>query len=813
MEAVLEKTATNGVTKVAPKRAIKKVAVLGSGVMGSGIAAHFANIGLEVLLLDIVPFDISEEDKEKKAVRNSIVNGALKAATKAKPAAFYHSDFVNKIATGNFDDDFDKISDCDWIIEVVIERLDIKQQVFEKVDRFRKKGSLITSNTSGIPIHMMIEGRSEDFVKHFCGTHFFNPPRYLKLLEVIPTPNTDASVVDFFMEYGDLYLGKETVLCKDTPAFIANRVGVYAMAKIYQLTTELGLSIEAVDKLTGPAIGRPKTGTFRLGDLVGHDTAVKVMKGIKDNCPDDEQASAFDNPSYMDFLLENKFFGNKTKKGFYYRTKDENGKRVNMALNLETLEYAPSQRVKIGSLETAKTFDDLGDRMKSIVKADDSGAQLIKRSLGGLFAYVSNRVPEISDNLFSIDDALRAGFAWEAGPFQYWDMVGLEKGIELAEAEGLELGSWVKEFKEAGNESFYKLEGGVRKYYDLESKSYKVVPGAESFIILDNIRSNKPVWSNSGAVLHDIGDGILNLEFRSKMNSIGGEVLEGINKSIEIAEKDFNGLVIGNDATNFSVGANIMMIYMLSIEQEYDELDFAIRQFQNTTMRCRYSSIPVVAAPHGMTLGGGCEITMHSDAAVAAAETYIGLVEVGVGVIPAGGGSKEFALRAADGFTNGDVQIPSLQEKFLNIAMAKVATSAEEGFDIGVLQRHRDRVVMSNRRLIAEAKETALKLHSEGYSQPAPRMDDILVLGKTALGTFTIGVESFKASGYISEHDAKIAKKLAYVVCGGDLSAPTKVSEQYLLDLEREAFLSLCTEKKSLERIQHMLQTGKPLRN
>jgi 3-hydroxyacyl-CoA dehydrogenase len=803
METVLEKQ-----KKTSLNRAIRKVAVLGSGVMGSGIAAHCANIGLEVVLLDIVPFDLKENEQNNKAARNRIVNAALQAALKSRPAPFYDNGDISLITTGNFDDDLHLIKDCDWVVEVVVERLDIKQQVFEKVEKHRKPGSLITSNTSGIPIHLMTEGRSEDFIAHFCGTHFFNPPRYLKLLEIIPTPKTKSEVVEFWMEYGQKFLGKETVLCKDTPAFIANRVGVYAMAKIYQLTTELGLTIEEVDALTGPAIGRPKTGTFRLGDLVGHDTAVKVMKGIKDNCPDDEQASAFDNPKYMDFLLDNKFYGDKSKKGFYYR--DE--KKQTFALNLNTLEYALSVRPKLSSLETSKTFEDLPGKIKSFVKAEDKGAQLVKRSLGGLFAYVSNRIPEISDNLFSIDDALRAGFAWEAGPFEYWDMVGIEGGIKLAEAEGLAVKSWVKDMLAAGNSSFYKVEGGVRKFYDVASKTYVTVPGAESLIILDNLRGNSPVWKNSGAILHDIGDGVLNLEFRSKMNSIGAEVLEGINKSIEIAEKDFRGLVIGNDATNFSVGANLMMIFMLAMEQEYDELDFAIRSFQKTTMRCRYSSIPVVAAPHGMTLGGGCEVSMHADVAVAASETYMGLVEVGVGVIPAGGGTKEFALRASDAYYAGDIQIPNLQQRFLDIAMAKVATSAKEAFSAGMLRKGIDRMVVNQKRLIAEAKNEVLALANAGYTQPAER-NDIMALGRTALGTFTIGVESFKMGGYISEHDAKIANKLAYVICGGDLSSPTKVSEQYLLDLEREAFLSLCAEKKSLERIQQMLQTGRPLRN
>lgn len=789
-------------------RAIRKVAVLGSGVMGSGIALHFANIGVEVLLLDIVPFDLKEEEKANPKARNRIVNDSLAFALKSRPAQAYSAASASRVTTGNFDDDMAKIKDCDWVIEVVVERLDIKQQVFEKVDKLRKPGTLVTSNTSGIPIHLMAEGRSEDFQKNFCGTHFFNPPRYLRLLEIIPTPKTDPAVIDFLMHYGDVYLGKETVLCKDTPAFIANRVGVYAMAKVFQLTQELGLTIEEVDALTGPAIGRPKTGTFRLSDLVGNDTGTKVMMGIKDNCPNDEQASAFEVPKYVQFLLDNKFFGNKSKKGYYYRDEKKNS----FSLRLDTLQYEPTGKPKFASLDAAKKAESLSDKVKAFIKADDKGAQLVKRSLAGLFAYVSNRVPEISDSLYAVDDALRAGFAWDIGPFQYWDIVGVQKGIELAEADKLEVSAWVKEMVAAGNTAFYKVENGVKKYYDQQSKSYKAIPGAEAFIILDNLRGNKPVWKNSGGTLHDIGDGVLNLEFTSKMNSLGGDVLQAINKSIEIAEGGYKGLVIGNDAPNFSVGANLMMIAMLAMDQEFDELDIAVRQFQQTTMRCRYSAVPVVSAPHGMTLGGGCEVVMHSDVAVASAETYIGLVEVGVGLIPAGGGTKELALRTSDSFKNGDPMIQSLQDNFLNIAMAKVATSAAEAFDFGLLRKNKDRVVVNAKRVIAEAKRTVLELSAEGYSQPAHRKD-IQVLGRTGLGTLTVGVESFVAGGYISQHDAKIAKKIAYVMCGGDLSAPTTVNEQYLLDLEREAFLSLCGEKKTLERIQAMLTTGKPLRN
>jgi len=795
-------------------RRITKVAVLGSGVMGSGIACHFANIGLPVLMLDILPRDLGEDEKDKPAARNRVADQALKQAIKSKPAPLYRKEFASRITTGNFEDDFEKIKDCDWIIEVVVERLDIKQQVFEKADKYRKEGSLVTSNTSGIPIHLMLEGRSEDFQKHFCGTHFFNPPRYMRLLEVIPTPKTDPAVVDFFMHYGDIYLGKQTVLCKDTPAFIANRVGVYAMAKIYQLTEELGLRIETVDKLTGPAIGRPKTGTFRLGDLVGHDTAVKVIKGIKQNCPDDEQADTFEIPKYLDFLLENNYLGNKTGQGFYKKTgeKDEKGRSVILSLNLETLEYEKQQRPDLPSLKTAKQIDDRAKRIRAIFDAEDKGGELIRRSLLGLFAYVSNRIPEISDDLFSIDDAMRAGYAWEIGPFEYWDIVGVKRGVELAEEQGETIAGWVKEMVEAGHEQFYKREGGKRLYYDIESKSYKVVPGTDEFIILDNYRDKPPVHKTSETVLHDIGDGVLCLEFTSPYNAMGEGVLRGINESIELAEEgDWKGLVIGNNAKNFTVGANLMMIGMFAFQQEWDDLNFAVSMFQQTTMRCRYSSIPVVAATQGYVFGGGCETLMHCDGAVCAAESYIGLVEVGVGLIPGGSGTKEFAVRASDDFCEGDVMIPQLIERFKSIAMASVATSAHEAYDYGYLKHSRDKVVLNVNRNIAEAKELVLEL-AENYTRPVER-DDILVLGRQGLAALYLAANELKLGRYATDHDITIARKIAWVLCGGDLSGPQRVSEKYLLDLEREAFLSLAGEKKTHERIQHMLQTNKPLRN
>ncbi|RMF03130.1 MAG: 3-hydroxyacyl-CoA dehydrogenase/enoyl-CoA hydratase family protein, partial [Bacteroidetes bacterium] len=680
------------------------------------------------------------------------------------------------------------------------------------VDKYRTPGTLVSSNTSGIPIHLMLDGRSEDFQAHFCGTHFFNPPRYLRLFEIIPTPKTQTEVVDFFMYYGDHYLGKQTVLAKDTPAFIGNRIGVYAMAKIYQLTTELDLPISTVDKLTGPLIGRPKTGTFRLGDLVGHDTAAKVIQGIKANCPNDEQASTFEIPDYLQFLLDHKFLGNKSGQGFYKKEQAADGSRRILELNLKTLQYQEKPKVELASIKLSKQMDDLKKRVAKLFEGGDKGAELIRRSLAGLFAYVSNRIPEISDQLYSIDDAMTAGYAWELGPFQYWDAVGIEKGIEAAEALGEKVAPWVKEMVAAGHSSFYRREGGKLKYYDINEKAYRVKPGSAGLIILDNYRDQAPVFKNSEVILHDIGDGVLNLEFISAHNSIGEGVLRGMNEAIQIAEDgDWKGLVIGNNDTNFSVGANLMMIAMLAYQQEFDELNMAVNLFQQTTMRCRYSSIPVVAATQGYVFGGGCETLMHCDGAVMAAESYIGLVEVGVGLIPGGGGTKEFALRASDQFFEGDVQIPTLIEKFKTIAMASVATSAHEAYNYGYALAQRDEIVMNKDRNIAWAKHKVLDL-ARTYTQPIMR-EDITVLGRGGLAALYAAANELKLGRYASEHDIKIAHKIAYVLCGGDLTGTQQVSEQYLLDVEREAFLSLCGEQKTLERIQHMLQTNKPLRN
>jgi 3-hydroxyacyl-CoA dehydrogenase len=800
------------------KRRINKVAIIGSGIMGSGIACHFANIGVEVLLLDIVPRELNEQEKKKgltledKPVRNRLVNEALQTALKSKPSPIYHKDFANRIKTGNLEDDISKVSEVDWIIEVVVERLDIKQKVFDNLEKYRKKGTLITSNTSGIPIHLMSEGRSDDFKKHFCGTHFFNPPRYLRLFEIIPGPDTSDEVLEFLNEYGEKFLGKISVIAKDTPAFIGNRVGIFSIMSLFHMVKEMDLTIEEVDKLTGPVIGRPKSATFRTVDVVGLDTLVHVANGLHKGVPEDEQHDLFALPNFINTMMEKEWFGSKTGQGFYKKVKNKDGSSEIKSLDLDTMEYRSPKKASFASLELTKTIDNVEDRFKVLIKGKDKAGEFYRKNFGALFAYVSNRIPEITDELYKIDDAMKAGFGWDHGPFQIWDAVGVEKGIELMKAEGHEPAAWVNEMLEKGNKSFYTVKNGNTFYYELSKKEQVKVPGQDAFIILDNIRESKQVFKNSGVVVEDLGDGILNVEFRSKMNSIGGDVLDGLNKALDIAEKDYRGLVVANNGKNFSVGANIGMIFMMAVEQEYDELNMAIKYFQDTMMRMRYSSIPTVSAPHGMTLGGGCELSLHADKVVAAAETYIGLVEFGVGVIPGGGGSKELTLRASDSYQKDDLEINRLRENFLTIAMAKVSTSAYEAYDTGILQKGKDIVVVNPDRQLAIAKQHALLMAENGYTKPIQRTD-IKVLGKQALGAFYVGTDQMVAGNYISKHDRKIADKLAYVMAGGDLSEPTLVSEQYLLDLEREAFLSLTGERKTLERLEQMIKTGKPLRN
>ncbi len=788
------------------KRTINKVAVLGSGVMGSRIACHFAGAGIRVLLLDIKT-PLSEGPGEA----NKIVNEALTTAVKSNPSPIYTKDVVKNIATGNFTDNMKDIADCEWIIEVVVERLDIKQSIFTEVEKYRKPGTLVSSNTSGIPINMIADGRSDDFKSHFCGTHFFNPPRYLRLLEVIPTKYTKPEVVDFIMHYGSLFLGKTTVLAKDTPAFIANRIGVFSIMSIFNLVDKMGLTIDEVDALTGPIIGRPKSATFRTADVVGIDTLVKVARGVADNCPTDEAKAIFNIPTWLQSVVDNKWLGDKTGQGFFKKIKGSGGEKDIQVLNLKTLEYGPRTKPKFASIEAAKPVDDLKARLKMLAAATDKAGDFYRQFHYSLFSYISHRIPEISDELYRIDDALMAGFGWEIGAFETWDLLGVAKTTAAMKAAGYQVAPWIEDMLASNAQSFYKVENGKRLFYDVASKTYKPIPGSESFIILNNY-SNNIVWKNSACTVYDTGNDVFALEWKTKMNSIGSEVLEGVNKAISLSEEKAKGLVIANDGANFSAGANVGMIFMFAIEQEYDELDLAIRMFQNTMMRVRYSSVPVVIAPHGLTLGGGCEMNLHADKICAAAETYIGLVELGVGLIPGGGGTKEFALRAADELHGDEPDNNTLKSRFLTIATAKVATSGFEAFELGILRKGQDEIIMNQSARIGEAKKCVIEMADHGYTKPIQRTD-IKVLGRSGLGALYAGINGMWRGNYATDHDALVARKLAYVMCGGDLSEPTLVTEQYLLDLEREAFLSLCGERKTMERIQSVLKSGKPVRN
>ncbi|MBK8052175.1 MAG: 3-hydroxyacyl-CoA dehydrogenase/enoyl-CoA hydratase family protein [Saprospiraceae bacterium] len=795
---------------------IKKAAVLGSGVMGSGIACHLANAGLEVIMLDIVPFDLDEKQKSIKAFRNRIADTSLANALKSKPAPLYDIEFASRITTGNFDDDFDKISSCDWIIEVVIEKLEIKRQIFEKVDLLRKPASLVTSNTSGIPISQLAEGRSDDFKRNFCGTHFFNPARYMALFEVIPHAGTDADVINFWMTYAEVHLGKKAVLCKDTPAFIANRIGFYSGNKVGELTEKYGLTIEEVDKITGEPIGWPNTGSYRLLDLVGLDTSVKVTQGVIDNCPQDEYVKVLKNrsvPKATQFLLDNKFLGDKSGQGFYKKTdqRDDKGGRVILALDLNTLEYNPAQKPMIPVVGIAKKVELMDKRLKDMMASDEKSGHFVRDLLAGMMVYAANRIPEISDNIYSLDNAMKAGYAWSYGPFEYWDMIGIKETIALAEQIGEKTPAWIRSAAEKGLTSFYKSEGGKKKYYDLQSESYKVIPGTESNIHLDNFRSNTPVYKNSECIIHDIGDGVLCFEFISKSNAIGDGIGQGAIEALNIAQSgDWAGIVIGNNAKNFTVGANLMNVAMVAMQKDFAKLEEMVHGFQQINMAMRYAPVPVVTATQGYVFGGGCEILMHTDAAICHAESYIGLVEVGVGLIPGGGGTKEFAVRASESFFEGDVQIPTLIEKLKTIATASVATSAYEGYKYGYLQHDRDYVEINLGNVLSRAKDKVLDL-AKNYTAPVPK--NVTVLGRGGLGTLYTALNEFYLGKYMSEYDLEIAKKVAYVLCGGDLTGQQKVSEQYLLDIEREAFLQLLGNQKTLDRIQYLLMNNKPLRN
>lgn len=787
---------------------IKKATVLGSGIMGSGIACHLANIGIQVHLLDLPGSEVKN--------RNAPAAESLAKAVKSSPALLYDKKFASHITVGNFEDDLATIADSDWIIEVVIEKAEIKKALYEKVEQYRKPGTLITTNTSGIPISMLADGRSDDFKKHFCGTHFFNPVRYMALLEIIPHQGTDRTVVDFFMSYGATFMGKKTVLCKDTPAFIANRIGFFSGNKINELTQKYELRVSEVDKLTSDPIGWPSTGSYRLLDLVGLDTSVKVTQGVIATCPEDEyvqQLAQKEMPAHTRFLLDNNFLGNKSGQGYYKKTKekDENGRTIVLELDLNTLTYVKTEKPKLQSLALAKKIEMVDKRIKEMIHFDDAGSKFLEEYFAGLFAYAANRIPEISDNLYSIDDAMKSGYAWGYGPFEYWDMFGLQQGIQMAQKYGHTLPSWIQAMSSQGLQKFYQVENGIKKYYDLATAQYQTLPNAQKSIHLDLIRDKSPVYRNSECILHDLGDGVLCLEFISKANAIGEGIGMGVMEALKLAEEgSWKGLVIGNNAKNFTVGANLMAVGMEAMQKNFDKLETMVDGFQQINMAMRYSKIPVVVATQGYCFGGGVEMLVHADAGVCAAETYMGLVEVGVGLIPGGGGTKEFALRASDSFFEGDTQIPTLIDKLRTIATAAVATSAHEGFNLGYLLKTRDSVCLSTEQVLYQAKAKVLAL-AENYTAPVAK--NVTVLGRTGLATLYTAINEFYLGKYMSDYDVEISRKVAYVLCGGDLTGQQKVSEQYLLDIEREAFLQLLGNQKTLDRIQYMLINNKPLRN
>lgn len=791
------------------KHKIKKVVVLGSGVMGSGIACHLANIGLEVLMLDM-PSNTSGTQK------NKIATDALSKALKSKPATLYDKSFVSRIQTGNFEDDMVQISTCDWVIEVVVEKLDIKKTIFDQVENYRKSGTLVTSNTSGIPIHLLAEGRTEDFKKHFCGTHFFNPARYMALLEIIPHTETSTTVIDFWMTYGVQYLGKKTVLCKDTPAFIANRLGFYSGNKVSELTYTYGLKIEEVDKLTGDTIGWPNTGSYRLLDLVGLDTSVKVTQGVIQNCPSDSYVQVLKDkpiPKATQFLLDNNLLGDKSGQGFYKKTNDRNekGERIILALNLDTLAYEQAIKPRLEAVGIAKKVEKMDKRLAAIFDLNDNSGFFVRDLILGIMAYSANKIPEISDNIYSLDEAMKAGYAWSYGPFEYWDLIGIEQGIQLCQKMGEQLPQWLYDMHTKGHTSFYTIDKGTRMYYDIDNQKYLPIPGTIGTIHLDILRNNTPIFKNSECIVHDLGDAVMGFEFISKSNAIGEPMGEGFHKALAIAEEDgWNGIVIGNNAKNFTVGANLVAVGMLAMQKDFKKLEEIVDGFQQVNMAMRYAKIPVVTATQGYVFGGGCEILLHTDGAVCHAESYIGLVEVGVGLIPGGGGTKEFAVRASQSFFDGDVQIPTLIEKLKVIATASVATSAYEGYTYGYLDPKRDEIEVSLSHVLSKAKHKVLDL-SDGYT--APISPKVKVLGRGGLATLYTAINEFYLGKYMSAYDVEIAKKVAYVLCGGDLTGEQFVSEQYLLDIEREAFLQLLGQQKTLDRIQYMLLNNKPLRN
>ena len=800
---------------------IQKAAVLGAGTMGAQIAAHLANAGIPTLLLDIPPRELTPEeqarslDLQASTVRNRIARNGLEAAKTARPAAFFKPELAARVTVGNFDDDLSKLKDCDLVVEAVVENLEIKRSLYERVDQYRKPGSIVASNTSGIPIHLLAEGRSEDFRQHFLGVHFFNPPRYLHLVEIIRTEWTKPEVSCFMFGFLDERLGKGVVPAKDRPNFIANRIGTFGALYTIKTMLDDGYSIEEVDKITGPAVGRARSATFRTFDIVGLDVFHHVIRNLYEALPDDEERAMFVAPELLSKMVERNMLGNKTKGGFYKKQKGQGDKREIWTLDTATLDYRPSEKVKLPSLEMAKNIDDTAERIKALVWGKDRVGAFLWKTLSRTLTYSAKRIPEIADTVVEVDRAMRWGFGWELGPFEVWDAIGVEKSVARMKEEGLTVPANVEQMLATGANSFYKKEEGQQFYFDFAAGKYVTLMDSPGVIVLKSIKDRTGVIKkNPGASLIDLGDGVACLEFHSKMNAIGGDTLQMLKFALGEVEKNFVGLVIGNQGQNFCVGANIMLMLMEAQEENWEELDMMGRVFQNATMSLRYSPKPVVVAPFQMVFGGGCEMVLHADRVRAAAETYIGLVEVGVGIIPAGGGTKEMLVRALDAIPKGadDADpFPFVKHAFETIALAKVATSAEEARSFGFLSAD-DTVSMNADRLIADAKKEVLGLAASGYVAPQQRTD-ILALGNPALATLKLGIHQMKRAGYISDHDAEIGVQLARILTGGDLNHPTRVSEQYLLDLEREAFLSLIGKRKTQERMAHMLKTGKPLRN
>ena len=809
------------------EKKIKKASVIGAGVMGATIAAQLANVGIETSLLDIIPPELTDDDKKKgltkesKAFRDKFGQNGLNIALKSKPASFYIPENAKLMTIGNLEDNLEWLSDVDWIIEVVVERLDIKKSVFEKIETVLKPGTIITSNTSGISAKAMSEDRTENFRKHFAITHFFNPPRYMKLLEIVPNPDTLPEVIETLADICEKVLGKGVVYAKDTSNFVANRIGTYNMFSVINAMVDMGLTVEAVDKLTGPVIGNAKSASFRTADLVGLDTLLHVADNVYEGCPEDEKKEVFKPPDFINQMVEKKLLGEKTKQGFYKKTKDSKGKKVILSLDCNTLEYSPQEKVNLASLEAAKNVSGTPQKMKSLYYAKDLAGKFTFGHISEMFIYAANRIPEIADDIVNIDNALKWGFGRKMGPFETWDAVGVSKSVAKMKEAGYEIPSWVQELLDSGKESFYKKEAGVLYYYDIPSKDYREVPVKPGIILLPSLKDReKQVAGNAGASLIDIGDGVACLEFHSKMNAIGEDIISMIVQSADIVSRDFEGLVIANHGTNFSVGANLAMVLFAAQEEEWDDLDWAIKALQDALMKLKYLDKPVVAAPAGMALGGGCEICLASDRVRFAAETYMGLVEVGVGVIPAGGGCKELLIRNTEHLfevQRGGVYpkqiefMPFVARAFETIAMAKVSTSGPEAIKLGYL-RPTDKLTVNRDYLIEDAKKTVLAISMEGYTPLRP-LEEIRVAGENTFAMMKLALWTMHEQGFALDHDVTVGTKVAYVLCGGNVLENTKVSEQYLLDLEREAFLSLCGDPKTQARIQHTLTTGKPLRN